>query len=63
MLIFNLTVDLVRESIGRYHVEAKKFTSHKRTPDIIRSEQILTEHGICYVSNNFLALELSAKCV
>lgn len=29
--------------------------------EFIRTEQILTEYGICYVSNNYHALNLSTK--
>lgn len=45
MIIYNLTRDLLR-------VEDNK---------PIRSEQIMTEQGICYVTNNYLCANLSAK--
>lgn len=53
MLIYNLTKDQLR---GNGEQGVKAF----RNVDYIRCEQVLTEQGICYVSNNFLATNLSA---
>lgn len=55
MLIFNLTSDYIRDRNDEDAVKSYK------SSDNIRCEQILTEHGICYVSNNILASELSAR--
>lgn len=54
MLIYNLTRDQLRDS-GDQNIIAF------RNQEYIRCEQILTEQGICYTSNNFLATNLSAK--
>lgn len=56
MLIFNLT-------LNRLHInpdEGTRVTTHSNCYTI-RSEQILTEQGICYITNNYLASNLSAK--
>lgn len=54
MLIYNLTKDQLRDK-GEQGIKAF------RNMDFIRCEQVLTEQGICYVSNHFLAANLSAK--
>lgn len=54
MLIFNLTRDQLRDPI-EWRVRSI------RNQEFINSEQVLTEHGICYVSNSFIAKNLSAK--
>lgn len=53
-LIYNLTKNLVLNGTGDYQVQAFRDT------DYIRTEQVLTEKGICYTTNNFLATNLSA---
>lgn len=53
-LIYKLTQEQLRMVDGEQRVRAF------RNLDFIRCEQILTEQGICYVSNNFLAPNLSA---
>lgn len=55
MLIFNLTRDLSRVKNIDQRIRTYRNTQTMRT------EQILTERGICYMSNNFLAFTLSAK--
>lgn len=55
MLIYNMTRDWSRIPNLESRVRAY------RNRQLIRSEQILTERGICYVGNNFLASNLSAK--
>lgn len=54
MLIFNLTRDQLRDPI-KWRVRSI------RNQEFINSEQVLTEHGICYVSNSLIASNLSAK--
>lgn len=54
MLIFNLTHDNVQYDDNSVILRANK-SKHP-----IRSEQILTEHGLFYVANNILASNLSA---
>lgn len=55
ILIYNLTRDLSRvENID----ERVRVYRNTRT---MRSEQILTERGICYLANNFLSQNLSTK--
>lgn len=72
MLIFNLTLDVIRDpsKLYGYHAGAGakrlKFSDERKIlhvldAEIVRCEQILTEYGICYVSNNYLALNLSTK--
>lgn len=55
MLIYNLTQDRLRNVAGERRVRAF------RNLDFIGCEQILTEQGICYTSNSFLASNLSAQ--
>lgn len=55
MLIYNLTQEQLRNTSGEMQVRAF------RNKQFIRSEQILTEQGICYVANNFLASNLSSQ--
>lgn len=55
MLIYNMTRDWTRMPNLEARVRAY------RNRQMIRSEQILTERGICYVGNNFLASNLSTK--
>lgn len=57
MLIYNLTLDKLRDVSGEQRVRAFRNLAY------INCEQILTEQGICYVSNNFLSSNLSAKFV
>lgn len=55
MLIYNLTRDQLRNVSEEQRVRAY------RNQDNIGCEQILTERGICYISNNILAPNLSAQ--
>lgn len=55
MLIYNLTRDQTRNEAGELRVRAF------RNLDFIGCEQILTEQGICYTSNSYLASNLSAQ--
>lgn len=55
MLIYNMTRDWTR--IANFEQRVRAY----RNRQLIRCEQILTEHGICYTANNFLAANLSAK--
>lgn len=55
MLIYNMTRDWTRLPDLEKRVKAYK------SREAIRCEQILTEHGICYVANNYLASNLSTK--
>lgn len=55
MLIYNLMEDKLREAIGDERIRAYK------DDDFVKCEQVLIEHEICYVSNNYLADHLSAK--
>lgn len=57
MLIYNLTEDKLRDGTGEERVRAF------RNLAFINCEQILTEQGICYISNSFLSTNLSAKFV
>lgn len=54
-LILNLTQDLARSNSDENRIKAF------RNVDFIQIEQILTEQGICYLSNSFLTPNLSAK--
>lgn len=54
MLIYNLTLDQTR------HAEDENRVHSYRNHEFIRCEQVLTESGICYVTNNLLATNLSA---
>lgn len=54
MLIYNLTVNHI-------YSEGERQVWAYRNNNTIRSQQILTEQGICYTANNFLALNLSAE--
>ncbi|XP_055301251.1 uncharacterized protein LOC129567903 [Sitodiplosis mosellana] len=55
MLIYNLTKDQLRGDDPNIKAVLNA--------DFIRCEQVLTENGICYVSNNFLAANLSAMYI
>lgn len=55
LLIYNLTEDLLRVDDEDRRVRAF------RNLDSIGCEQILTEQGICYSSNNYVAGNLSAE--
>lgn len=57
MLIYNLTKDWTRIENLEQRVRAY------RNRQLIRCEQILTEHGICYTANSFLASNLSTKSI
>lgn len=54
-LIYEMTLEKVRYTDDDQKVRAFSNLNN------IRTEQILTEQGICYVANNFLALNLSTK--
>lgn len=54
-LIYDLTEDLTRRSSK----DIEKKVRNVNDKDYIRSTQILTEYGICYTTNNILALNLS----
>lgn len=54
MLIYNMTRDLLRD-MGDEPVRAI------RNHEFVHCEQVLTEHGICYTSNSYVAKNLSAK--
>lgn len=54
-LIYEMTLEKVR------NIEDDKKVRAFSNSNNIRTEQILTEQGICYVANNFLALNLSTK--
>lgn len=55
MLIYNLTRDWTRAESTEHKVRSL------RNVNFVRCEQILTEQGICYVTNNFLSSNLSTK--
>lgn len=55
MLIYNLTRDKIR--YGNIEERVRAF----RNRAFINTELILTEQGICYISNSFLSNNLSAK--
>lgn len=55
MLIYNLTRDWTRADPSERKIRSL------RNLNFVRCEQILTERGICYVTNNFLSANLSAK--
>lgn len=57
MLIFNLTQDYLRIPDEYSHQRVKAM--HNK--EYVRAEQILTEQGICYISNHYLASNLSVK--
>lgn len=57
MLIYNLTFDKIRD--GEQDTRVRAF----RNLMAIQSEQIITEQGICYMANNFLTADFSAKLV
>lgn len=54
MLIYNLTRDQLR-GVGEERVRAIQ------NQEFVNCEQVLTEHGICYISNSYIARNLSAK--
>lgn len=54
MLIYNMTRDQLRD-MGNEPVRSI------RNHEFIQCEQVLTEHGICYTTNSFIAKNLSAK--
>lgn len=54
-LIYDLTEDFTRRSSQ----DIEKKVRNVNNMDFIRSTQILTEYGICYTTNNILALNLS----
>lgn len=54
MLIYKLTRDQLR-GVGEKRVWAI------RNKEVIKCELVLTEHGICYTSNSYIAKNLSAK--
>lgn len=53
-LIYNLTEDLTRKT-GNIELKVRNVNNM----EFIKTTQILTEYGICYTSNNLLALNLS----
>lgn len=55
MLIFKMTRDLSRHEAAEHRVRAYRNTQAMRT------EQILTERGLCYMSNNFLSTNMSSR--
>lgn len=57
-LIFNLTVDLTRVA---KNPELK--VRNVNNLEFIRTTQVLTEYGICYTTNNFLASNFSAPWI
>lgn len=54
MLIFNLTTDWTR-SQGERKIRALRNIYY------VRCEIVLSERGLCYITNNFLSSNLSAK--
>lgn len=56
MLIFNLTLDQLQNVPN-----GKRMVSGRSIFGQIQIEQILTEQGICYITNNLLASHLSVK--
>lgn len=58
MLIYNLTEDLTRKTSN---MELK--VRNVNNMEYIRTTQVLTEYGICYTTNNFLAANLSASWI
>lgn len=57
-LIFNLTDDLTRTALV-YETKVKNVNNLEH----IRTTQVLTEYGICYTTNNFLAANFSAPWI
>lgn len=57
-LIYNLTEDLTRRT-GNIEVKVRNVNNL----EFIKTTQILTEYGICYTSNNLLALNLSTALI
>lgn len=55
LLIYNLTADW-----SRWQDSDRKIRSVRHT-QFISCEQVLTEHGLCYQSNNVLSDNLSAS--
>lgn len=55
-LIYNLTEDLTRKE-GTIEVKVRNVNNQ----EFIKATQVLTEHGICYVTNNLLAVNLSTS--
>ena len=55
MLIYNLTEDWTRIEGGERKVRGIRHVQ------FVRAEQILTEQGICYIANNYLASNMSTR--
>ena len=55
-LIYNLTEDLTRKE-GNIEIKVRNVNNM----EFIKATQILTEFGICYTTNNLLALNLSTS--
>jgi acid-sensing ion channel, other len=54
-LIYNLTEDMT------YRKGIEKKVRNSNSQDYIKVTQVLTEHGICYTTNNMLAVNLSSS--
>lgn len=55
MLIYNLTKDETKSSREEERIQTKL------GQDFIQTEQVLTEYGICYMTNNLLLNNLSTS--
>jgi acid-sensing ion channel, other len=57
MLIYNLTEDLTLKSGQDQELKVRNVNNL----EFIRSLQTLTEYGICYTTNNFIAPKLTPR--